>query len=317
MFEYDGGQRLGPASMTGLAEVLESYATRGGQLLGSRRWSENPLTLTHVRWQGAQGVGMEAVRRPDDDGDLSPDERDVWVQLALGFPATYMGPSSWDAPWVPLAVSPEVAGRMAVRVPRSWPGMRPSGADPRSFGAGTYPPHHPPAAPPYGAIPPAIGANPPAPPAYPPRSPIPPYADEMGDAGYADGRAWTGGLRREALLDDGVTAIPCAEFEMPMAVMGSAGTEPAGDFIRDVAINFRRATHGLPYVRETRGWLRNQRLVLAVRMVIAPGARPATQAEMQEAARLLAGALARNTLPYARLAFAEPGEWAQGRPLSD
>jgi hypothetical protein len=41
-------------SATGIAEVLEGYARMGGNLLGARRWAENPLTLTHVRWMGPQ-----------------------------------------------------------------------------------------------------------------------------------------------------------------------------------------------------------------------------------------------------------------------
>ncbi|HLJ80399.1 MAG TPA: hypothetical protein VKT52_02860, partial [Ktedonobacterales bacterium] len=52
---------------TGILQVLTGYVTQGGQLYGARRWAENPLTLTHVRWQGPGGASAEAFRRPDLD----------------------------------------------------------------------------------------------------------------------------------------------------------------------------------------------------------------------------------------------------------
>jgi hypothetical protein len=38
---------------------------------------------------------------------------------------------------------------------------------------------------------------------------------------------------------------------------------------------------------------------------------------MDNAARMLGDALARNTLPYTRMTFAEPGEWSQGVALPE
>ena len=89
------------------------------------------------------------------------------------------------------------------------------------------------------------------------------------------------------------------------------------DFARDVAIHFGRAARAIPQARELRVWMRGARIVLAVRMGFGPGARPASRAEMEHAAALLAEALARRTLPYAQLRFADPAEWNQGVELPE
>lgn len=88
---------------TGIIPVLHAFVTQGGQLLGARRWPDNPLTLTHVRWQGPSSGPLEAVRRPSSEDTLADGEREVWVQLALAFPPAYSGPTG-DAAWSPLAV---------------------------------------------------------------------------------------------------------------------------------------------------------------------------------------------------------------------
>jgi hypothetical protein len=73
----------------------------------------------------------------------------------------------------------------------------------------------------------------------------------------------------------------------------------------------------LQQLRETRGWMRNGRMVLAARMVIAPGSRVPSSIEMENAARMLSDVLTRNMLPYTRMTFAEPGEWTQGIALPE
>jgi hypothetical protein len=64
-----------------------------------------------------------------------------------------------------------------------------------------------------------------------------------------------------------------------------------------------------------RAWRRGGRLVLAVRTIVAPGSGVSTRQEDDDAMRALARALAQETLPYARITLAPPGEWARGQPL--
>ena len=74
----------GPAeSDTGILQALLAFVSQGGQLFGARRWTENPLTLTHVRWQGPSSMTVDAFRDPLRDTSLSAEERDVWIELAL------------------------------------------------------------------------------------------------------------------------------------------------------------------------------------------------------------------------------------------
>jgi hypothetical protein len=113
-----------------------------------------------------------------------------------------------------------------------------------------------------------------------------------------------------------VTAIPCVEVEMPM-LLSPDQQDFTRDFARDVAIHFSRAARAIPQARELRGWMRGARIVLAVRMGLGPGARPASRPELEHAAGLLADALARRTLPYAQLRFADPSEWNQGVELPE
>lgn len=99
------------------------------------------------------------------------------------------------------------------------------------------------------------------------------------------------------------------------------GTMETSDFARDyaqnVAVHFARAARTIPQVRELRGWTRDGRLVLAARMVLGPGDRPPTRTEMEAAGQMLAEVLARRTLPYTRLNFAQPDEWEVGSPMPE
>lgn len=90
----------------GLFHVLMSYISQGGQLLGARRWADNPLTLTHVRWHGLSGLIVEARRDPTHDDAVSEQERGVWVQLALTMPTSGESDAGAQSPWLPLAVDP-------------------------------------------------------------------------------------------------------------------------------------------------------------------------------------------------------------------
>jgi hypothetical protein len=118
-------------------------------------------------------------------------------------------------------------------------------------------------------------------------------------------------------FEDGVSVVPCAEFELPLIVTGPAASGSTRDFARDVAIHFALAARGIPQAREMRGWMRGDRLVLAVRLIVAPGSRGPTEAELRGAAQLLAAALTQRTLPFSHIGYAEPGEWAQGQPLPE
>ena len=113
-----------------------------------------------------------------------------------------------------------------------------------------------------------------------------------------------------------IALLPSVEIELP-PLMPAGGPAGRREFARDTALVFVRALRPLPQVRELRGWMRGERLVLAARYVAAIGHRAATYAEMETAARHVADALARHTLPYAWLGFAEPGEWVQGAALPE
>jgi hypothetical protein len=89
------------------------------------------------------------------------------------------------------------------------------------------------------------------------------------------------------------------------------------DFARDVAVHFRQAVQQFREVREVRGWMKGERLVLAARFVVATGGRALSRMDLERVAQLLADVLAERTLPYAQLGFADPGEWMQGRPLPE
>jgi hypothetical protein len=321
-------------SATGIAEALEGYASLGGRLLGARRWAENPLTLTHVRWMGPRGEVVDAVRPPGGDQGVGAEERDVWVALALGFPAAHPSPAGRDAPWLPLDVSPQQAVGLFARLAHAYSAPQPGYGS--SYGGGGYGSNYGSHPQPTSRFPLSPGAPPgsslggfhsggltTSPPPFASPAHSPPRYSDVGDygaydsgAGYGNGQGPEGGLRATAFLDEGVSVIPCVEIELPTAMMGPAAADAPRAFARDAAATFIRALQSVRQLREMRGWMRSGRLVLAARLIVAPGSGAPTQEERESAVRLLAQLLAQRTLPYARLGEADPGEWAQGQPLT-
>src|SRR5581483_6935082 len=85
-----------------------------------------------------------------------------------------------------------------------------------------------------------------------------------------------GSFARGPIFDDGVSVIPSVEIELPGT--GMPGVTPASvrDFAQDAAATFVRALKSVPQARELRGWMRGGRMVLAARLIMAPGAGVAT-----------------------------------------
>ena len=355
---------------TGISQVLQVYATQGGQLLGARRWAENPLTLTHVRWIGPTGGVLDGFRQPQDDDDLMPpQEREVWVQLALLFPTAHPSPAGFDAPWLPLHVDPAQASAWAYAVRQALNARRyapQAGSAPhyQSYPQG-YPQSYPQAYSQSYPAAPASGAGP-SPWRIPDSAPQPqdpqagwiaeqhmsgaparmgtsggdPRLAGAGASGVAAAgpdargpapinsvppapaaRAWSGAHQPspwDPMPDElpEIAVLPSIEIELP-PLMPAGGPAGRREFARDAALVFARALRPLPQVRELRGWMRGERLVLAARYIAALGNRPATYAEVESATRHVADALASHTLPYAWLGFAEPGEWSQGATLPE
>lgn len=301
---------------TGINQVLATYASRGGELLGARRWAENPLTLTHVRWQDGSGYKLEAIRRPDVDLYLTEAERNIWVQLALHFPMAQPSTIGANAPWLPLTIRPEQAADLVNQLQRS----RSSGGSPGAMANG----------PTYGR-PVNSSAMPSEPPniSAPPQPPRQTYQQQHTGANswtpresapsgpVAPPQGGTTGSWNAYNEAPEVWATPCVEIELPPMLAESSATDAAREFTKDVAAHFKRAAFSIPQTREVRGWMRSGRLVLAARIVVAIGTRAPTHTEMENTAYLLADALARRTIPYTRMAFADPGEWAQGVGLPD
>ena len=300
---------------TGISQVLATYASRGGELLGARRWAENPLTLTHVRWQDGSGYILEAVREPNIDLYLSEAERNIWVQLALHFPMTQPSTIGNNAPWLPLTLQPAQAADLVSQLQRS-----------RSSGGASFPTG--------GAQGGGRHGNPPQ--AMPPEQPAinnapfsPRPAQQNGVNSWSpresvpsgpvvsrDGAATPGAWNAYAEAPE-VSAIPCVEIELPPVLAAATAADAAREFTKDVAAHFKRAAFSIPQTREVRGWMRTGRLILAARVVVAIGTRAPNHTEMEHTAYLLADALARRTIPYTRMIFADPGEWAQGVALPD
>ncbi|MGH2516645.1 MAG: hypothetical protein ACRDHP_13405 [Ktedonobacterales bacterium] len=337
----DAGWRYGrPAETdTGILRVLTDYGSQGGQLYGARRWAENPLTLTHVRWQGTSGAFAEAFRHPNLDDNGSDAERQIWVQLALAVPATYGPPPGSEAPWLPLAVPREKAMEWGQVLRQAQLTHQSQGH--HSYGGGAFSrPRMP-----------AVGADmprrptgsfaPPGPtgshslPGYTgyalprPSAPSGPMSVDMeptlqfsatagGPPSVSDEeRQLSGSWQRGRLEMPEIVVVPCVDVELPPTIDGIASSDYRRDFARDVAMHFTRAARAIPQVREIRGWMRGDRMVLAARFVVALGNRPPSRAEMDGAAQILADNLAQRTLPYVRLSFADPGEWIQGAPLPE
>jgi hypothetical protein len=146
---------------------------------------------------------------------------------------------------------------------------------------------------------------------------MPPYSGHGGGGGGVEdeSRQWTNSWRGGEASE--VVVLPCVEVELPPLLDGVATADYRRDFSRDVAMHFARAARSIQQVREVRGWMRADRLVLAARLVVGTGNRPPTRPEMDGAARALAEVLGQRTLPYAQLGFADPGEWVQGAPLPE
>jgi hypothetical protein len=133
----------------------------------------------------------------------------------------------------------------------------------------------------------------------------------------SDVNQWSQGFHRNQMETSEVSILPCVEIELPPQIAGLDAAEYRRDFASDAARHFGRAARGIPQVREVRGWIRGDRLVLGARIVVGMGMRQPTRAEMESAAHMLAEVLSQRTLPYSRLAFADPGEWTQGAPLPE
>jgi hypothetical protein len=292
-------------SETGLAEVLLAFVTYGGQLGGARRLADNPLALTHVRWLGTAGQFLDAVRRPVDDAMLSPAEREAWLRLALHYPETPVPiPSGPNAPWLPLTIEREAAQSLNALLG----GMR--GGDPSA--SRSQFPRRPESEPdPFASSYLRNGRTPgPQPTATISGGRVPGGYEANPRTSQTD--SWQFGASEAQEY----AAIPCVEVELPNT-HSAATADYARDYARDVAIHFARAAQTIPQVRETRAWMRDDRLVLAARMVLGNGARPLTRADLDGAAQVLSDELARRTIPYIRLTFADPLEWQSGSPMPE
>lgn len=347
------GQGSSNQPETGIAQALDYFARYGGELLGARR-SDNPLTLTHVRWHDQSGHVYDATHSPEMSGEIDTAEREVWVQLALDLPIAAAGMYGARAPWERLALDQGRAAELLTQLRRTLASRTSgSGNNPAQWSSGVptmqrppnppqpYPPSRPVGNPgwsagqppdPNGAFPPPpFQAQSQQPPSALRGGPLP-GAAMPGGSGFMPraendapppgsqgamgaGRDWNNPVRPQS--DPEVTVIPCIEVELPPVLTDPAAADQARDFTRDVARHFNRSAHQLQQLRETRGWMRNGRMVLAARMAIAPGSRVPSSIEMENAARMLADVLTRNMLPYTRMTFAEPGEWTQGIALPE
>ncbi|HEX8996032.1 MAG TPA: hypothetical protein VF812_08370 [Ktedonobacterales bacterium] len=318
-----------------IATVLIAYGQQGGALFAAYRLPDNPLVLSHVRWHGDSGEVIDAQHGSDGVQNLPQEEREAWAQIALSSATNQADAVGPDAPWLPVRLDRERALELGVRAQRARLASQPP-ASPRPIsgtpsGYSSAVPFNAPVAPQY----PAPGGPAPFQPYFQqaPHAPVS-HADDYSPTRLIDALPSsapsmpespqnTGQWARDDLLRGSytgqqnqpeVTVIPCVEVEMPM-LLTAEQQDYTRDFARDVAVHFSRAAHSIPQARELRGWMRGARIVLAVRMGFGPGTRPATRAEMEHGAALLADALARRTLPYAQLRFAEPAEWNQGVEL--
>ncbi|HEX9067762.1 MAG TPA: hypothetical protein VF807_03255 [Ktedonobacterales bacterium] len=285
----------------GIEQVLDWYATRGGNLLGARRWEHSPLVLTHVRWLGPRGESLESAREPQDDARLTQRERDVWVELAVIFSSVHPATPSTEPLWLPLTISqPRAIELIEVlrQDSRSSGSSKGNGFSPKPLGyAGLSDPVSIPTLMPGFHDAPTQTSLPPLP--------------RMGFS------ASDPAVSSPVYGDHGATVLACIEVELPISALGPAGHAASADFARDVAVNFSRAARALPQVHEVRGWMHSGRLVLAARMVMASESRAASRAETENALGVLRDALMARTIPYSKLMLADPGEWMQqGQVLS-
>ena len=342
-----GYSRPGGASGS-IAMALIAYGQQGGALYAAYRLPDNPLVLSHVRWQGDSGEMIEAQHGSENSYELPQEEREAWAQIALSSTTNQADAVGPDAPWLPVTLDRTRAFELGVRAQRARYASQPQQS---AYGSLNSPPP-----PPRSSAPSGFGASSfgPPPPAMPsriapvaPPAPMHPYqlqqiptpsprSDDYPPTRLIDAlpvsspslpespQQTTGQWAREEMMRGAaygasgpeVSAYPCVEMEMPM-LLTTDQQDFTRDFARDVAIHFSRAARSIPQTRELRGWMRGARIVLAARMAFGAGARPASRAEMEHAAGLLAEALARRTLPYAQLRFADLAEWNQGVELPE
>ncbi len=342
------GQGSAAETDTGILDVLVAYVSQGGHLYGARRWEDNPLTLTHVRWQGVSGGLLDAFRQPGGTVSTEDIESNVWVQLALNFPSSHPSPAGLDAPWLPLNVDPATASQWVQQLRTSLSQRRARSAMPRQPfspatsmpGLDSHPPeeianpwHRPYDSPagqgssgspaPYGS-----GTSGPTGQSGTPRdreaavsypTPPSPTFQSAPTSGYEpdDTSHRTGAVQRPSADGVEIAVLPCIEVDLPPLLDDRVTMDFHRDFARDVAVHFRQAVQQFREVREVRGWMKGERLVLAARFIVGMGGRSPSRTEMDHVAQLLADVLADRTLPYAHLGFADPGEWMQGRPLPE
>lgn len=338
----------GGGAGSSIAMALIAYGQQGGMLYAAYRLPDNPLVLSHVRWQGDTGEVIEAQHSSGNGYDLPQEEREAWAQIALSSTTTQADAVGPDAPWLPVTLDRQRAFELGVRAQRAhyasqppqaggFSGLHstppplsnaPSGYASSSYGAPPAPPRMAPlspVAPPAPAHPYQLHSTGPRSDDYPPTrlidalpvsSPSMPEPPQQTTGQWAREEMLRGAGQYGGAGQQEVSAFPCVEMEMPM-LLSPDQQDFTRDFARDVAIHFSRAARAIPQTRELRGWMRGARIVLAVRMGFGAGARQASRAEMEHAASLLAEALARRTLPYAQLRFADPAEWNQGVELPE
>ncbi len=319
----------------GLLQVLMAYVSRGGRLFAARLSQENPLTLTHLLWEGPGGVTLNAVRQSDESASIGAAEQEAWVQLALAFPTAPSSPSGPQSPWQLLmpdrdkVISWITSIRQSYQASHSYPAQqsaygqasppsRPISFDPSITSQAPWRSNSAVSGGPtfggnFNEFPPSGGEQ-----VRPGTRQVPPViqtsAPPVPPAGHG-GEQWSGAWSRSSLDPGEVVALPSIEVELPSTQNNVGADEFRRDFSRDVALHFNRAARSLSQVREVRGWMRGDRMILAARIAVAMGSRAPTRAEAEAAARLLADALAQRSLPYTLLTFADPGEWVQGAVL--
>ena len=319
-----------------IIDVLLAYGARGGALYAAYRHPDNPLLLTHVRWQSPTGEIIEASRGPDDMA-MVREEREAWAQVALR--STTLRPDTVgpNAPWLQAPLDPREAYDLATRAQRAREEANLLSTQRLYSGASSSAPARSPSH--TTGTPPRLAASSAS--AFPPHAAqAPQMRTPSGDAGQGfdafgnygnersippGGSQTTGSWARDAFQpfqsvesqpDQEIIVIACIEIEMPSLMPGTP-QDFTRDFARDVALNFSRAARTIPQTRETRGWMHGSRMTLGALMALGTGSRPASRIEMEHAADTLASALASRTLPYVRLRFADMSEWAQGVPLPD
>jgi hypothetical protein len=342
------GQGSSADTDTGILDVLLAFVSQGGQLYGARRFEDNPLTLTHVRWQGPSGRVLDAFRQPGGAVGSEDIESSVWVQLALTFPSAHPSPAGVDAPWLPLTVDPAMASQWLAQLRQSYTLRHPrADADMRqTFGPDSMIPtvrlSHAPEEMPnpwrrpgdlssgtsgyeartsYGTNVANGSLDHQSPPFTTPADiPQPAYQTQHSASvrrGVNETSQWTGEFKRPSADGVEIAVLPCIEVDLPPLLDNRTAVDYHRDFARDVAVHFRQAVEQFREVREVRGWMRGERLVLAARFIFRTGARTPNPAEMDQVAQRLSDALAERKVPFAYLGFADPGEWMQGRPLPE